>query len=506
MKQICLPVLILICFMSVLYADVNFQYEFSIDKLDNDDNLERVYLFDYDEDGIDDFAVVYDDEYCWSELYWKKYLALYDYNGMLVDTMYSDWEEGYLVFENNLSQVREIFINTFDDSLYVTLIDYSTGNILDSISIFQSGEQVFGLILQASSEISDNKTYLYIGANKDSSGLGYWYCRSYLFSFYVCDDQLFYVDSVINTGYDFINLGSNKLLSIGLYFKDNNNSSAGSNSFDYYLQRINVNNEISSDLIHSTSGVVVFWSPPVEWIHCPVNYEILTKNSLGDYPHILYYQQYDSEDVDSVFFNAYDLDIPEMVWSKKDSLLDDSKITASTCVTVNDEDHYVMYFYDNNTLEIRDRVNGTIIHHQDSVLAVCDILRKSDGELLFFVEKDDETGYDVYFLDGPIFVSADEPHAQDKVIIENFPNPFRSSTTFSFSSKEPIQNAEIKVYNIKGQLVRELRFNASSLPRFLEISWDGKDINGQKAAPGVYLYQLLINGEHKAERKCLLIE
>jgi len=77
----------------------------------------------------------------------------------------------------------------------------------------------------------------------------------------------------------------------------------------------------------------------------------------------------------------------------------------------------------------------------------------------------------------------------ESAIIENFPNPFRSSTTFSFSSKEPIQNAEIKVYNIKGQLVRELRFNASSLPRFLEIKWDGKNEYGSDVAQGIYFYK-----------------
>jgi len=95
---------------------------------------------------------------------------------------------------------------------------------------------------------------------------------------------------------------------------------------------------------------------------------------------------------------------------------------------------------------------------------------------------------------------------ENNILFNNFPNPFHSSTTFSFKSKEPIQNAEIKIYNIKGQLVRELRFDASLLSRFNELTWDGKNKHGQKVAPGLYLYQLLINGEQKAERKCLLIE
>ena|GEM_PF-1238905 len=497
MKKIFFSVLILFFFASILSADVQFQYEFTIDKIDNDDKLESVYLFDYHNDEVDDFAVVYDDEYCWSELYWKKYLALYDYNGILVDTMYSDWEEGYFVFENNLSQPREIFIDTFYDSLYITLIDYSTGNILDSISIYQNGEMIFGLILQSSSEIIDNKTYLYICANKDINGVGYWYCRSYLFTFYVQDDQLFYIGSAINTGYSLINSEPNKLLSVGLCFESDDNSAAGSNYFDYYLQEINVNNAITSEILNSTSGRVVYWSPPTEWIHCPQNYEIITKNSLGSYPHILYYQQYDSEDGDSVFFYAYDLDVPEMVWSKEDILLDDSEITASTCVTVNDEDHYVMYFYDNHTLEIRDRLNGNIVHQQDSVFVVSDVLRKSNGDLLFFVEKNDETGYDVFSLDGPIFVSNDEPPTQNEFAIEQYPNPFRNSITFKFNiTTEYPEDTEIKIYNIKGQLVEKLRFNASSLSRFHEVTWDGRDENGNDVKQGIYLYKIYMDDQH----------
>lgn len=102
--------------------------------------------------------------------------------------------------------------------------------------------------------------------------------------------------------------------------------------------------------------------------------------------------------------------------------------------------------------------------------------------------------------------STDNNYMTSELYSDNYPNPFHSSTTFSFSSKEPIQNAEIKIYNIKGQLVRELRFDASSLSRFHELTWDGKDKYGQKVTPGVYLYQLILDGEHKEERKCLLIE
>ena len=99
----------------------------------------------------------------------------------------------------------------------------------------------------------------------------------------------------------------------------------------------------------------------------------------------------------------------------------------------------------------------------------------------------------------PPALSVQEDH-NDIFSMGNFPNPFRSSTTFSFSSKEPIQNAEIKVYNIKGQLVRELRFNASSLSRFNEISWDGKDEKGSDVAQGIYFYRCTIGNKNFTDK------
>jgi hypothetical protein len=39
---------------------------------------------------------------------------------------------------------------------------------------------------------------------------------------------------------------------------------------------------------------------------------------------------------------------------------------------------------------------------------------------------------------------------------------------------------------MKGQLVRELAFRASSLSRFLEVNWDGKDENGKEVKSSIY--------------------
>ena len=63
MKKICI-LLVLLFSCSLLHSQVNFQYEFSFDKLNPTDNLMKVRLFDYDDDGIEEIAAHYWD-YIW---------------------------------------------------------------------------------------------------------------------------------------------------------------------------------------------------------------------------------------------------------------------------------------------------------------------------------------------------------------------------------------------------------------------------------------------------------
>ncbi len=104
----------------------------------------------------------------------------------------------------------------------------------------------------------------------------------------------------------------------------------------------------------------------------------------------------------------------------------------------------------------------------------------------------------------------DENIYNNEISLSSYPNPFSTSTTLSFSLTTNLHElARIKIYNIKGQLVRELDISppaggsdleissgASSLPRFLEATWDGKDANGNELGTGVYFYKINNNDEH----------
>jgi parallel beta-helix repeat protein len=78
---------------------------------------------------------------------------------------------------------------------------------------------------------------------------------------------------------------------------------------------------------------------------------------------------------------------------------------------------------------------------------------------------------------------------------QNYPNPFNPSTNILFSVygsqftvHSPIHTT-LKIYNIKGQLVKTL-VDEEKLPGDYNIIWDGKDNSGKEVSSGIYFYQL----------------
>jgi len=111
----------------------------------------------------------------------------------------------------------------------------------------------------------------------------------------------------------------------------------------------------------------------------------------------------------------------------------------------------------------------------------------------------------------------------------NYPNPFNPSTTIAFElraeSKElktphPSKrigrfltppksevlavNTSLKIYNIRGQLVKTL-FEGKLPEGRYEVTWDGKDESGVPVASGVYLYRLK-TAQGTITRKMILLK
>jgi hypothetical protein len=87
----------------------------------------------------------------------------------------------------------------------------------------------------------------------------------------------------------------------------------------------------------------------------------------------------------------------------------------------------------------------------------------------------------------------------------NYPNPFNPTTTFKFSLTENAENAEIIIYNVKGQEVKQIPLNSVELAN-KEVVWNGDDAAGNAVSSSIYFYKLNANGKKIDMKKCVLLK
>ncbi len=107
-------------------------------------------------------------------------------------------------------------------------------------------------------------------------------------------------------------------------------------------------------------------------------------------------------------------------------------------------------------------------------------------------------------VDIPLYGSNDDsllPHP-GFYLGQNHPNPFNPSTTIRFCVENPAEVTSLKIYNLKGQLVRTL-INAPLSGGEHQQSWNGMDDEGNPVSSGVYLYRLQ-NGNSITMKKMVL--
>lgn len=88
------------------------------------------------------------------------------------------------------------------------------------------------------------------------------------------------------------------------------------------------------------------------------------------------------------------------------------------------------------------------------------------------------------------------------VLRQNYPNPFNPDTIIAFELPES-GTASLKVYNTKGQLVRQLHANQLLAAGNHTVVWDGCDEQGRCVGSGIYLYRLSFR-DQSVSRKMLL--
>jgi NAD-dependent dihydropyrimidine dehydrogenase PreA subunit len=108
-------------------------------------------------------------------------------------------------------------------------------------------------------------------------------------------------------------------------------------------------------------------------------------------------------------------------------------------------------------------------------------------------------GYDFSLLYGN---SEEQETISEKETAPYFsPNPFRGNTHFYFPANEATNDYSMRIYNVKGQLIKQ--FSAGSF-RGNSLDWDGRDNSQQKLAAGIYLYEMTAgNKKYKGKLSCL---
>ena len=112
---------------------------------------------------------------------------------------------------------------------------------------------------------------------------------------------------------------------------------------------------------------------------------------------------------------------------------------------------------------------------------------------------------DVIVSDSISSSAEDDILPADPILFQNYPNPFHTSTAIKFTTGNAGKNAEILIYNLKGQKVKTFPNLQISKSPNQQIFWDGKDEEGKQVSSGIYLYKLH-SGKTEISRKMILLK
>jgi len=96
------------------------------------------------------------------------------------------------------------------------------------------------------------------------------------------------------------------------------------------------------------------------------------------------------------------------------------------------------------------------------------------------------------------------PSLQSLSVQQNYPNPFNPETTISFTLKDNTPSLKLKIYNIKGQLVKTL-YNGALPKGQHHYVWNGTDESDKQVGNGIYFYSVS-NEKDTRIRKMVLMK
>jgi len=495
-------VFLLLILTSILFSQVNFDYDFSIYKSNPEDDIVRIWFDDVDDNGEDEIYAGYRYSNEWR-------IITYDLMGEIV-SIFDNYESDDKTFYNCTTYKilnSTYFITAFQISesnhnyLDIEIYDFNTLDLIDTESViigsFQN-KHISDINYITPTIIQDDLiinvgilTFSHTISGEQSITIYETELRKFQFE----NEILTYVEVKDDCGnslnqYD----GFEYLITTGTY-----SYSSWVPGHDYYYGADIFIRLLTYEYPQDIIEILHVWG---DYNYSPTNLAILSNNNENylENGFAIFYRQLSNVGT-SCFLNYYP-DFSDSLWFSVDSEIIDNKIYASTCVTVNDEDHYIMYFSEDQ-LELRDMTDGQIVHYQDSSISPFSILRKSDGELVFITDQD--TYYNLHVLSEEIQVDTYSNLVPfNNYGLENYPNPFNPSTTILFSLPE-ISTIYLSIYNIRGQKINTLSSGLLNSGNH-SILWDGKDQFGNEIDSGLYLLNLNINGQSVQSKKCMFLK
>ena len=132
----------------------------------------------------------------------------------------------------------------------------------------------------------------------------------------------------------------------------------------------------------------------------------------------------------------------------------------------------------------------------------------ADGAAAFVYSSIDDFGTPPFGVDPSGLSVTTFGSVKRSALHQNFPNPFNPETWIPYFVANDV-SAAIRIYNIRGQLMRELNLGVQRaggyLTRDSAAYWDGRDQLGSLVSSGVYFYTLEA-GEFQATRRMLILK
>jgi len=100
--------------------------------------------------------------------------------------------------------------------------------------------------------------------------------------------------------------------------------------------------------------------------------------------------------------------------------------------------------------------------------------------------------FDIYFALGTYMGIYEYCEAKPTITMRCYPNPFSKLINISFSRGQSAKSrVYLKIYDISGRLVKQFTQLPDDQLLNNQITWDGRDENGQVVSSGIYFIELV---------------